>query len=88
MHIIINKDNNIATESVIGKTCDQISIQSIGNSATVHDGLYPRLIFGIYQFSSVDERGNNIYQSNFGKKDLFVYKLHPRNTWVVGSTAL
>ena len=81
---------NIPIGSTVSSPCANITIQSNGESAFVHDGLYEQVVFGKYRFLSIDARGNNVYHANTNyttTNDLFLNK-DMGNYWKVSATSL
>ena len=84
---------NIPVASTMSTSCNQIEIQSLGDSRYTRDGWYAKnAIFGTYRFASTDERGNRIYHANVQRdrdiatetedEDIFICKsIH--NLWLV-----
>ena len=83
MHILIVSTN-------LRNPCPQISIQNIDsrNKSSIeyawHDeyAWYDEWLFGVYQFTSTDARGNTIYSANIQGDACFVDK-NWLNYWVV-----
>ena len=74
-------NTNISIESTISIQCNQITVQSIGDST--YDGWYERYIFGTYRiYQRTDPRGNYIYHANIQDTDWFIIK-DTENYWVV-----
>ena len=73
--------------SALGSTCAYITIQSTGESAYVHGGLYEQEIFGTFRFVSIDARGNNVYHANIEETDWFITK-DMDNLWGVSTIIL
>ena len=73
--------------SALISPCAHIKIESTGESAYVHDGMYRREIFGTYRFVSIDERGNNMYHANIQGDDWFITK-GMNNFWAVRTRLL
>ena len=78
---------NIKIGSTWSAPCNHITISSIGDSKSVHDGMYEYWIFGTYSFVSTDARGNNMYHANIQGTDRFITK-NMYNYWLVNMTTL
>ena len=73
-----------ATYVAIRRNCTSISIKSF--SATTYDAWYEKDIFGIYTFSYVDGKGDNVYLRK-GVKERFLYR-DTRIGWSVSNSKL
>ena len=62
--------------------CEQLILDSTGNTSTAHGGWYKQDLFGRYRLYSIEANGNNIYKKIISSDTYFIRKIYTEE-WTV-----